>query len=72
MPWKARFKRGDQAGVLVGDDQPHTAQAAALQSRQEAAPEHLVLAVAHVQAQHFPPALGGDPGRDHDRHGHHL
>ncbi len=33
---------GDQAGVLVGDDRPHPAQAALLQGGQEAAPEHLV------------------------------
>jgi hypothetical protein len=32
------------------------------QGGQEAAPEHFVLALAHVQAQHFPAAVGGDPG----------
>ncbi len=66
------LERGDQAGVLVGDDQPHAGQPAPFQGGQEAAPEHLVLAVAHVQAQHFPAAVGGDPGRDHDRRRHHL
>jgi hypothetical protein len=66
------FEGGDQAGVLVGDDQPHRGQATAFQGGQEAAPKYLVLAVAHVQAKDFPAAVGGDPGGHHDRHGHHL
>ena len=47
---------GDQAGVLVGDDQPHPGQAALLQGAQEAAPEHLVLGVADVEAEDLPAA----------------
>ena len=33
-----------------------------------AAPEHLVLAVADVEAEDLPAAVGGDPGGDDDRH----
>ena len=51
---EATAERGDQAGVLVGDDQPHPGQAALLQRGQEAAPEHLVLAVADVEAEDLP------------------
>jgi len=66
------LERGDEAAVLVGDDQPHPGQAAPLEGGQEAAPEHLVLAVAHVQAQHLTPAVGGDAGGDDHGHRHHL
>jgi len=66
------LERGDEAGVLVGDHQPHPAQAAALQRGQEAAPEHLVFGVTHVQPEHLAAAVGGDPGGHHDRHGHDL
>ena len=66
------LERLDQAGVLVADDQPHPAQAALLQRGQEAAPEHLVLAVADVEAEDLPDAVGGDPGGHHHRHRHHL
>ena len=71
-PWKERLQRLDQAGVLVGDDQPHPGQAALLRRGQEAAPEHLVLAVADVEAEDLPGAVGGDPGGDHDGHRHDL
>ena len=54
--------------MLVGDDQPDPGQAAFLQGAQEAAPKHLVLGVADVDAEHLPAAGGGDPGRDHDGH----
>jgi hypothetical protein len=64
---KGAFESGDEAGVLVGDDQPHPGQPTTLQRGQEAAPEHLVLAVTHVQAEDFPAAVGGDPGGHHDR-----
>ena len=59
---------GDQAGVLVGDDQADTAQAALAQGLEEAAPEHLVFGVADVQAEDLAVALGRDPGGDHHRH----
>jgi hypothetical protein len=50
-----------------------TGESASFQSGQEAAPEHFVLAVGHVQAQHFPAAaVGGDAGGDHDDHGDDL
>jgi hypothetical protein len=35
-------QRGDQSGVLVGDDQTDTAQAALAQAGEEPAPEHFV------------------------------
>jgi hypothetical protein len=55
----------DQAGVLLGDCQPHPAKAAFLQPGQECPPEHLVLAVADVPAEDLPAAVGGDRGGDH-------
>jgi hypothetical protein len=58
--------------VLIGDDQPHPDQAAAFERGEEAAPEHLVLAVADVEAEDLAAAVGGDPGGDHDRHRHDL
>ena len=61
-------ERGDQAGVLVGDDQLHPAQARVPRLRRNAAPEHFVLGVADVDAEDLPAAGGGDPGRDHDGH----
>ena len=60
----AASDRGGESGVLVGDDQAHTAQVAVLQRPQEASPEHLVLAVTDVDTEHFALAGGGDPGRD--------
>ncbi len=63
---------GDETGVLVGDDQAHPREAAALERGQEAAPEHLILAVTHVQAEDLAAAVGGDAGGHDDGHGHHL
>ena len=57
--------------MLVGDHQAHPGQAALLQPGQEAPPEHLVLAVADVQAEDLPATVGGDAGGDHDGLGHH-
>ena len=65
-PWNAAAQRGDQPGVLVGDDQPDPGQAALLQPGQERPPEHLVLAVADVQAEDLAAPVGGDAGGDHD------
>jgi hypothetical protein len=59
---------GDEAGVLVGDHQLDTAQAAFLQVGQERPPEHFVLGVADVEAEDLAAAVGGDPGRDDHRH----
>jgi len=58
--------------VLVADDQLDPAQAALLQAGHEPAPERLVLAVTHIEAEHLTGAVGGDPGGDHDRHRGHL
>jgi hypothetical protein len=65
------FERRDQAGVLVGDHQLDPGQAALLQPGQQRPPEHLVLAVADVEAEHLAAAVGGDAGGDH-RHRDHL
>ena len=70
-PMQDRADRGLQAGVGVGDDQLHPVEAAGLQRAQERGPERPVLAVADVEAQHLAAAVGGDPGGDHDRLGHH-
>jgi hypothetical protein len=69
---EAACEGGDETGVLVGDDQPHPRQAPALEPGQEAAPEHFVLAVTHVQAEDLAAAVGGDPGRHHHGHRHDL
>jgi hypothetical protein len=45
----------------------HPDQPSGLQGAQERGPEGAVLAVADVQAQHLPAAIGGDPGGDDDR-----
>ena len=45
---------GDEAGVLVGDHQAHTAQPAGLERAQEATPEHFVFGVADVAAEDLP------------------
>jgi hypothetical protein len=47
-------------------------QAAFLQGAQEAAPEHLIFGIAHIDAQHFTIAGGGDSGGDHDSHAGYL
>src|SRR5215207_5547482 len=57
---------GYQAAVLVGNHQLGAVQAAFLQGAQEAAPKHLILGVAHIDAQDFPAAGGGDSGGDYD------
>ena len=56
----------------VGDHQAHPAQAPVAQRAQEPGPERLVLAVADVDAEDLPVAVGGDPRRDHDRPRHDL
>ena len=61
--------RSDQARVLVADHQPHPTQAAALQRGEEAAPEHLVLAVPDVESEDLAAAVGGDRGGDDHRFG---
>jgi hypothetical protein len=58
--------------VLVADHQPHAGQDAPLEAGEEAAPERLVLAVAHVQAEDFPGAVGRDAGAHDHGHGHDL
>src|SRR3954471_20276603 len=63
---------GDQAGVLVGDHEFDSAQAAFLQAGQEGPPEHLVLAVADVEAEDLPVAVGADTASHHHGHGDHL
>src|SRR3954449_8854040 len=63
---------GDEAGVLVGDHQPHSAESTLLQVGEEGPPEHLVLTVADVETEDLTSAVDGDPGRDHHGHRHHL
>ena len=62
----------DQPGVLVGDDQAHPGEATAAQRAQKAPPERFVFAVAHVEAEDFAFAGGGDAGGDHHGHRRHL
>ena len=59
---------GDEAGVLVGDDQPDAVQATLFQGAEEPAPKHLVLGVADIQAEDLPATVGGDRGGDDDGH----
>jgi hypothetical protein len=61
-----------EAGGGVGDDQLHPGQPAGLERAQERGPEGAVLAVADVQAQHLPAAVGGHAGGDDDRAGNHA
>ena len=58
--------RGLQPGVGVGDHQPHAAEAPVSQRAQERGPEHLVFAVADIDAEHFTVAVDGDRGGDDD------
>jgi hypothetical protein len=69
---EAAAQGGDETGVLIGDDQLHAAEAALAERLEEAAPEHLVFAVADVDPKHLAVAGGGDPGGDHDGHRAHL
>ena len=54
----------------VGDHQLHAIQSAGLQGPQERGPESVVLAVADIEAQDFPPPVRGHAEGDHDRLGH--
>ena len=47
----------------------HAVQAAGLELAEESRPEHPGLAVADVEAEDFPSAVGADPGGDHYRLG---
>jgi hypothetical protein len=70
LPAGAGQDRGDgrlEPGVGVGDDQLHPGQPSGLERAQERGPEGAILAVAHVQAEDFPAAVGGHPGGDDDR-----
>ena len=61
----------DQARVLVADDQLQSGQAALLERGHEAFPEHLVLAVADVEAEDLAPSgCGGAGGDNHGHRGH--
>jgi len=51
---------GNHLGVLIGDDEFHAAEAALAQALEEAAPEHLVLGVADVDAEHLTFTGSGD------------
>jgi hypothetical protein len=69
-PGRAAQDRADgllQPGVGLRDDQLDSGPAAGLQGAQERRPEGAVLAIADVQAEDFPAAVGGDPGGDDDR-----
>lgn len=54
----------------VGEDELDLAGAAGLQGAQELGPEHLILAVAHVETEHLTSTVVGDTERDDDRLGH--
>ncbi len=58
--------RGDQPGVLVGDDQTDPGQATLSQRAQKFLPERLALAVPDHQAQDLAVAVLGDAGGDHN------
>jgi hypothetical protein len=62
---------GFQAGVGVADDQLHPAESAGLQRAQERGPERTILRIADVEAEYLAAAVGGHPGGDHHRLGHH-
>ena len=55
-----------QAGVGVGDDEPHAAQTAGLQRAEELGPEDLVFAVADVETEDLAAPVGGNTDRDDD------
>jgi hypothetical protein len=57
-----RAGRGLEAGVGVGDDQLHPAQAPRPQRAQERGPERAVLAVPDIEPQHLAVPVGGHPG----------
>ena len=59
-----------QTGVSVRPDQLHFVEAAGFQRAQERRPEALVLAVADVETEHFPAAVGSDADRHDDGLGH--
>jgi hypothetical protein len=70
LPAGAGYDGGDgllQPGMGIGDDQLDAGEPAGLERAQEGGPKGAVLAVADVQAEDFPAAVGGDPGGDHDR-----
>jgi len=56
---EAAAERLDQASVLVGDDQPHAGQPAALEAGEEAPPERFVFGIADVGAQDLSGAADG-------------
>src|SRR4051795_12734041 len=66
-----RVDGGDRAAVRIGDDQLHPGKAAVAQAAEEAGPEHLVLAVTDVAAEHLAAPVGGHAGGDHHRPGDH-
>lgn len=51
----------------VGDHQAHAREATVAQSAKERGPEHLVLAVTDVEAEHLPVAVCGHGGGDDHR-----
>ena len=71
-PLEAAPDGGDQAGVLVRDDQLHAGEAPGAQGAQEATPEGLVFGVADVEAQDLPAPVGSDPGGDDHGLGGHV
>jgi hypothetical protein len=68
---QGRAERGDQAGVRVGGDQLHPAQAAGDQAAEERQPAGAVLAGGDVQAEDLAVPVGVDPGRQQGVHRHH-
>ena len=64
-PWDRRF----QPGMGVGDDQAHAAEAPVSQAAEERGPEHLVLGVADIDAEHLPIPVRGHAGGHDDSTG---
>ena len=60
------WDRGLQPGVSVGDDEAHPAEATVLEAAQECGPEHLVLGVADIDAEHLAVTVHGDAGGHDD------
>ena len=52
-PASTLWDRGLQPGVSVGDDQAHPGEATILEAAQERGPEHFVLGVADIDAEHL-------------------
>ena len=66
------LQRCEEPGVLIADDQLHTAQATLFEAEHEGAPEGLVLTVADIESQDFPEPVAAITGGHDDGHGDDL